>query len=135
MNKDCEKVLKYIIDNFNSGHNPTFSEISEHFDFQYQDLKVIIDYLIENEYYIIFDEENTKVNWNKYNGVPSIKGRDYFKTNKETKIKNFFKYVLVNIAIPTFIAVISSLVATNIQCNQCCQSSNQTDNNTIQNIP
>lgn len=125
MNKDCEKVLKYINDGYNSGHNPTFREISKNLNFQYQDLKIIIDYLIENEYYIIFDNTNTNIDWNKYNGVPSIKGRTYFKNSKKSTIKNFFKYILINVAIPTIIAVISSLVATNIQNDKCCNNGYQ----------
>lgn len=133
MNKECEIVLKYINNEYKAGRNPTFEKISRKFDYQYQDLKIIIDYLIENNYYIIFDKKNTDINWEKYNGVPSIKGRDYFKNTKKSSIKNFFKYIIINLAIPTIVAVISSLIATNMQNDKCCDNANQYTCNNVQN--
>lgn len=110
MNRNCERVLKYIVDAFNNQKPDTFMDISSALDIQVQDLKIIFDYLIENEYYIIFDKKNTNVDWNKYNGVPSIKGRAYFKNQKSDKLINFLKYSFFNVFMPILISLATTLI-------------------------
>lgn len=110
MLKDYEKVLKYIVDGVNNGKCPTFIDICNDLDFQVQDLQVIIEYLIKNDYYIIFNETNTKVDWNRYNGIPSVKGRMYFKTKRENTVINFFKYAFFNIFVPILVAGTTSII-------------------------
>lgn len=110
MDKNCEKVLKYIVDAFHNHKPDNFMDISSALDIQVQDLKIIFDYLIENEYYIIFDEKNTGIDWNKYNGVPSIKGRAYFKNQRNDKLINFFKYSFFNVFMPILISLTTTLI-------------------------
>ena len=110
MDRNCERVLKHIVDAFNNQKTDTFMDISNALDIQVQDLKIIFDYLIENEYYIIFGEKNTDIDWNKYNGVPSIKGRAYFKNQKSDKLINFFKYSFFNVFMPILISLTTTLI-------------------------
>ena len=135
MNKVCKKVLRYIINCYNSGHNPTFAEISNKFDIQCQDLQIIFDYLIENNYYMIANDKNTNINWNKYNGVPTIQGLDYFKDSNKLYIQNFFKYVFFNMLVPVVLSIIVSFITTKISNDECCNNRNNSTGDITQNLP